>query len=83
MWRQNTLSEIVKTNTNLWNVRTFEAKSNACDSDEENCPLKFSSRVPSKRNRFSLVVSNKEMNKRFSLTGGDDQSSLTAHSKNG
>ena len=77
------LRKIVKTNGNLWNVSAFEVKNNACDSDEETCSLKFSSHVPSKRNRFTLVVSNEEINKRFSLKGGDDQSSLTMHSKNG
>ena len=83
MWWQFFLRKIVKTNGNLWNVSAFEVKNNTCDSDEETCSLKFSSRVPSKRNRFTLVVSNEEMNKRFSLKGGDDQSSLTMHSKNG
>ena len=77
------LRKIVKTNGNLWNVSAFEVKNNACDSDEETCSLKFSSHVPSKRNRFTLVVSNEEINKRFSLKGGDDQSSLTINSKNG
>jgi len=77
------LRKIAKTNGNLFNVSAFEIKNNAHDSDEETCSLKFSSHVPSKRNRFTLVVSNEETNKRFSLKGGDDQSSLTAHSKNG
>ena len=77
------LRKIVKMNGNLWNVSAFEVNNNACYSDEEICSLKFSSHVPSKRNRFTLVVSSKETNKRFSLKGGDDQSSFTAHSKNG
>ena len=82
MWRQKTLRKIVKINGNLWNVSAFELKNNAYDNDEETCSLKFSSHVPSKRNRFTLVVSNEEKNKRFSMKSGDDQSSLTMHSKN-
>ena len=61
----------------------FEVKNNKHDSDEETYSLKISAHVPSKRNRFTLVVSNEEINKRFSLKRGDDQSSLTTHSKNG
>ena len=42
---KKTLRKIVKMNGNLWNVSVFEVKNNTCDSDEETCSLKFSSRV--------------------------------------